>query len=61
MVAGNKVLFGSRDSKVYILDITTGKELWKFDAGKQVGSSPAVAGKVFYILTEDGRLLAFGQ
>jgi outer membrane protein assembly factor BamB len=43
------------------LDIKTGKRLWSFDTGKPVGSSPAVIDKKFYILTEDGRLLAFGE
>jgi outer membrane protein assembly factor BamB len=59
VVSPSKVLFGSRDGKVYILDIESGERIWDFDTGKPVSCSPAIYGDMFYILTEDGRLLAF--
>jgi outer membrane protein assembly factor BamB len=37
-----------------------GKKLWSFNAGTPVSSSPAVIIGKFFILTEDGRLMAFG-
>jgi outer membrane protein assembly factor BamB len=49
------------DGYVYILRLTDGKKLWSFNTGTPVSSSPAVVKGVFYILTEDGRLLAFGD
>lgn len=61
VISGNRVLFGSRDGFVYILDLETGNKIWSFDTGSPVSSSPAVTGDRFYILTEDGRLLAFGK
>jgi outer membrane protein assembly factor BamB len=49
------------DGFVYILGLADGKKLWSFNAGTPVGSSPAVIKSKFFILTEDGRLLAFGS
>jgi outer membrane protein assembly factor BamB len=49
------------DGTVSILDLTNGKKLWSFNAGTPISSSPAVINGKFYILTEDGRLLAFGE
>lgn len=56
-----KVLFTSMDGTVNILGLADGKKLWSFNAGTSIGSSPAVIKGKFYILTEDGRLLAFGE
>ena len=60
VVTPSKVLFGSMDGYVYLLGLTSGKKLWSFNAGAPVSSSPAVSKGRFYILTEEGRLLAFG-
>ena len=49
------------DGNVNILGLTDGKKLWSFNAGTPISSSPAVIKGKFYILTEDGRLLAFGD
>ena len=46
------------DGNIYILGLTDGKKLWSFNAGTPISSSPAVIKGKFYILTEDGRLLA---
>jgi len=55
------VLFGSDDGYVYILSLRDGAKIWSFNCGGAVSSSPAVVKERFYILTEDGRLLAFGN
>jgi hypothetical protein len=34
--------------------------LWSFNAGSPVSSTPAVIKGRFYVLAEDGRLMAFG-
>ena len=49
------------DGYVYILSLADGKKIWSFNAGTPVSSSPAVVNGRFYILTEDGRLMAFGD
>jgi outer membrane protein assembly factor BamB len=56
-----KVLFGSTDGYVYILNLADGKKIWSFNAGAPISSSPVVSKDRFYILTEDGRLIAFGK
>ena len=61
VVTETKVLFTSMDGNVSILGLTDGKKLWSFNAGTPISSSPAVIKGKFYILTEDGRLLAFGD
>lgn len=60
VIARDKVLFTGMDGFVTILNLADGKKLWSFNAGSSIGSSPAVTAGRFYILTDDGRLLAFG-
>jgi outer membrane protein assembly factor BamB len=61
VITQTKVLFASMDGTVNILGLTDGKKLWSFNAGTPISSSPAVIRGRFYILAEDGRLLAFGE
>lgn len=61
VVTRDKVLFAGVDGNVNILNLTTGKKLWSFNAGSSISSSPAVSSGKFYVLTDDGRLLAFGS
>ena len=61
VITPGKVLFNGMDGNVVILSLADGKKLWNFNAGTPISSSPAVINGMFYILTEDGRLLAFGE
>jgi outer membrane protein assembly factor BamB len=61
VIASTNVLFASMDGNVYIVRLADGKKLWSFNAGTPISSSPAVIKGKFYILTEDGRLLAFAE
>ena len=61
VVTSTKVLFPGMDGNVYMLGLADGKKLWSFKAGTPISSSPAVIKGKFYILTEDGRLLAFAD
>jgi outer membrane protein assembly factor BamB len=61
VITPSKVLFAGMDGFINILGSTDGKKLWSFNAGTPVGSSPAVISGKFFILTEDGRLMAFGE
>jgi outer membrane protein assembly factor BamB len=55
------VIVAGMDGYVYIIDLREGRKLWSFNTGSPVSSSPAIAGGKIYILTEDGRLLAFSN
>jgi len=48
-VAGNLVIAGSRDTKVYGIDATTGKETWHFTTAGQVNASPVIIGERVYV------------
>jgi hypothetical protein len=43
------VYIGSRDSHIYALDAATGEEVWRFQTGDWVTSSPAVVDGIVYI------------
>jgi len=66
-IANNTIYFGTKDTNnLYALDITSGNELWSFNAGDIILSSPAVGddGKIYfgsfddnlYCLNPDGSL-----
>jgi outer membrane protein assembly factor BamB len=55
-VASGLVVAGSRDNKVYAIDVATGAEKWSFTTKGQVDASPVVVGERVYIgcLSDDG-------
>lgn len=61
VISGNNVLVGSTDGYVYLLSLSDGSRKWSFNCGSSIISSPAVTQDRFYILTQDGRLIAFGK
>ena len=48
-IAGDVVILGSRDRKVYGLNRKTGKEIWNFITEGAVDSSPVVVGQRVYV------------
>ena len=60
VVAGDKVVVGSDDGRVYLVSLQTGKELWSYEIGQPVGSSPAVADGKIVIGSDDGNVYCFG-
>lgn len=50
------VFFGCADSKMYGLDIETGKERWITELGNEISSSPTIFGKYLLIGCDDGNL-----
>ena len=42
MVAGDRVVVGSDDGRVYVLGLADGKEIWNYDIGQAIQGSPAV-------------------
>ena len=61
VISGDKVLAVSMDRNVYILGLSDGSRKWSYNAGGSISSSPAVIKDYFFVLTEDGRLIAFGK
>ncbi len=56
--AKNLVCFGSSDKSVYALDLHTGEELWRFETGGAVNSSPSVAENAVYFGSGDRHFYA---
>ena len=62
MVAGAKVVFGSDDGTLLrLVLVAEGKELWSYEIGQAVASSPAVADEKIVIGSDDGGVYCFGQ
>jgi outer membrane protein assembly factor BamB len=61
VLAGSRVVVGSSDGVLYVLDATTGKEVFQFEAGAAFLASPAVASGVIVIGDMDGRVYGIGQ
>ncbi len=59
LVCSDRVLVCTKDGHISILACADGKELWHYEAGEQIISSPAVVGGRFYVLTARGTLLCF--
>jgi outer membrane protein assembly factor BamB len=55
------VFFGSNDGRFYVVDITSGKKVWEFEAGSPISSSPAVGGGRIVVAAQDGRVYCFGE
>jgi outer membrane protein assembly factor BamB len=51
---------GSNDGNAYALNATTGAFIWSYKTGNGVFSSPAVAGGVVYVGSNDNKVYAFG-
>jgi outer membrane protein assembly factor BamB len=46
---------------LYALDTESGKEMWRYDLGVPITSSPAISGNTVYIGAYDGSIYAFTQ
>ena len=47
--------------EIYILKLSSGEIVWKFDTGSPILASPSIAGGKLVIGTEDGILYCFGE
>jgi outer membrane protein assembly factor BamB len=52
------VYVGSADGCLYALEVSSGRQIWKFDAGSQIVSNPAVTESVVYFGTVGGDLIS---
>lgn len=55
------VIIPSFDGRVYILNLSSGQEIWSYEIGSPISSTPAVTGNLIIIGAEDGRVYAFGE
>jgi outer membrane protein assembly factor BamB len=53
------VLVGSDDGRFYLLALGDGKQLWSYEIGAPVTSSPAISNGTVIISANDGRVYAF--
>ena len=60
VVVGGRVFVGSADGRLYAVDLKTGRERWRFEAGGHIIASPAVAAGRLVIGTDAGELYCFG-
>jgi len=60
VVVGNRVVVGSGDGKLYVVDAATGKSTFEFEAGGAISASPAVVEGRVVIGTVDGKLFCLG-
>ena len=47
-------------TRVYGLDLASGKKVWEYEAASPVTSSPAVAKGKVVVATADGQVICFG-
>ncbi|HXU78075.1 MAG TPA: PQQ-binding-like beta-propeller repeat protein, partial [Methylomirabilota bacterium] len=51
---------GSDDGRLFFLSLDKGKELWSYDIGQPVESSPAITDGRVVIGADDGNVYCFG-
>ena len=61
MIAGDAVVAGASDGRVYILNLADGSLRWSYEIGARITGCPAVTGGMIVIGADDGRLYAFGE
>jgi len=60
VVAGDCVIFGSDDGRLYVVSLADGRERWNYELGQPVQSSPAVVDGHLVIGCDDGFVYCFG-
>ena len=60
VISSGKVITGTMDGMLYIHDLKTGAELWKYELGSAIIGSPAVVSGKIVVGAGDGRIYIFG-
>ena len=61
MIVDDRVFIGSRDGRLYELDLETGEKRWEYETGGQLNASPAVAEGKLVIASDEGVVYCFGE
>ena len=61
VIVDKRVFIGSRDGRLYELDLETGNKRWEYETGGQLNASPAVAEEKLVIASDDGVVYCFGK
>ncbi len=61
VLLGDKVIVASLDHRLYAVRLNTGNEVWSFEAGGGIASTPLVADGTIYFGSFDGYLYAIGS
>jgi len=61
VVVDGRVIVGSLDGKLYVLNLKDGTEVQRFDLGRGVSASPAVGNGCVVIGNDDGVLYCLGS
>ena len=59
-VVDNRVIFGSYDHFLYMLDATSGKLVWRYDLGGACVSTACIVDGYIYIGNATGTFFCFG-
>ncbi|MGB2989641.1 MAG: PQQ-binding-like beta-propeller repeat protein, partial [Candidatus Zixiibacteriota bacterium] len=57
----DKLIFGSYDGNLYVLNRFSGRPFWSYQTKGMISSSPAYFDGKIYITSEDGFLYCFGS
>ena len=60
VLSDGKVVFGSSDGRIYLVDAESGAKLWSYDLGGAIEATPAVWNGMVLVGTSEGVLHAFG-
>ncbi len=58
VVLDSVVIVGAGDGVLYAIELSSGRELWRFETDGRIRSSPAVADGVVFVGSADGRVYA---
>ena len=61
VIVGRRVFVGASDGRLYSLDLSSGAEIWRYEAGGGFTGSPAVAAGRLVIASDDGVVYCFGE
>jgi outer membrane protein assembly factor BamB len=61
VVCGDKIVVGSDDGRLYMVSLAEGKEIWSYEIGQPLTSSPSVSDGIVVIGGNDGNIYAFGK
>ena len=59
VIVSDRILAGSDDGRLYMLNLADGKLLWSYETGRSITSSPAVSNGMVVAGCDDGMVYCF--